>query len=359
MPFARKSRLQLTIEGVDVSRDIAPFLTSFEYVDSPSGETDEIQIELDDRDGRFRGDWLPSRKAEIRAKIVVTDWKKEGGGDSLDCGLFQIDEIEVSGPPGTASIKGVSVPLTSNGRREQTTKAWEEITLKEMADAAAAASNLKLAYETLINPLWKRIEQREESPLAFLGRLAERAGLCVKAVNNKLAIFDANANAVSASIDRNGGGVLSWSFRTQSGDTYKSCEVSYRNASEKSFVKGLARGQLEDGGEDGPVLKFNTRVESQEEADRIAENALKQANRREVTGELSLLGDPSLLVGTKLSLSGFGAFDGTYHIARSTHSINSSGGYTTSVELDDGKAKVGGSKTRKDNKPSWADKLAT
>lgn len=47
---------KVVYEGDDVSTDIAPYILSFEYTDKSSGELDEIQLTLEDREGK----WLPS-----------------------------------------------------------------------------------------------------------------------------------------------------------------------------------------------------------------------------------------------------------------------------------------------------------
>lgn len=359
MEKARRASLNITIEGVDVSRDIAPFLLSFEYVDNPPGEADEVQIELEDPDGRFRGDWLPKRNARIVAEIAIADWHKPGDVRSLACGSFEIDEIQAGGPPSTVSIKGVSAPVTSKGRREQRTRAWEEITLREIASDVANQSKLTLSYETAKNPKWRRIDQREESPLAFLNRMAVRAGLSVKVVDDKLVLFDDEEQSGSVTIRMWEGEVVSWEFGTQSGDVYKSCEVAYRDPKKKSFVKAVAMADGEEDEPSGHTKKVNTRVETQAEAERIARDTLKHLNRREVTGSMTLLGNPSLVVGMKATVAGFGTFDGTYNIAKTTHAIGN-GGYTTSIELDDGSPKIrkGGKGSRKKkNEKSWVNKI--
>ena len=50
----RKTEIMLIYEGIDISRDIAPFLLSFEYTDKSSGESDDLQIQMEDCDGKWR-----------------------------------------------------------------------------------------------------------------------------------------------------------------------------------------------------------------------------------------------------------------------------------------------------------------
>ena len=51
----RRVEVGLVIEGVDVSRDIAPFLLSLTFTDNEGGEADDLQVELEDLGfGSFR-----------------------------------------------------------------------------------------------------------------------------------------------------------------------------------------------------------------------------------------------------------------------------------------------------------------
>lgn len=59
--YARRANVDVTLAGADISQDIAPFLISVTYDDNRSGEADSIAVELEDRDGRFRGDWFPKK----------------------------------------------------------------------------------------------------------------------------------------------------------------------------------------------------------------------------------------------------------------------------------------------------------
>ena len=92
----------------------------------------------------------------------------------------------------------------------------------------------------------------------------------------------------------------------------------------------------------------NERVESDADAQTLAEKKLRDSNKREVTGSLTCIGDPRMLDGVVLSVTGFGTFDGKYRIAKSTHTVDS-GGYTSSVDLESGppSVRLGGKGERK------------
>ena len=356
--LARRVELNLSIGGSDITDDIAPYLLSFTYNDNRSGEADSITVELEDRQGKFIGDWFPKRNSVMTASIRVKDWRGAGDTQILKCGIFEIDEIEAS--QGTLSIKGVSSPVTYAGRRESVTKTWEKMQLKSIAQDIAAKAGLTLNYTSAENPEFGRIDQTQESNLQFLTRLTHRSGLAIKIVDGKISIYnevDAEKESASLTISRTDGSVRGWSFKTQSVNTYKSCEVSYFDPNSKSLIEADAAEP--DDMPSGQVLKINTRVETQAEAEALAQSKLRDANKREVTGSLDLVGDVRLLDGIVIAVEGFGTFDGKYRIATSSHSV-ASGGYTTRVELESGPPSVrkGGKGERKAKKkgksePEW------
>lgn len=347
--YIRRVVLQVTLEGKDITRDLAPYLISFSYEDNRSGEADSITLTLEDRDGLWRGDWCPKRNSKIEAAITLLDWEKSEDKKSLKCGTFEIDELEAT--QGTFTIKAVSAPVTAGGRREKETRTWEKAYLKNIAQDVATKAALELRYTAPENPYFGRIDQKQESSLEFLARIVHKAGLAIKIVNGAIAIYnevDAEKEEASFTVDRVGGTVLSWRFRTQSVDTYKSCEVTYFDNKTKQVFRGTAKAAGEDD-PSGQVLRIsNERVESDADALTLAEKKLRDSNKREVTGSLTCIGDPRMLDGVVLSVTGFGTFDGKYRIAKSTHTVDS-GGYTSAVDLESGPPTVrqGGKGERK------------
>jgi len=133
---ARYAEVSIIYEGKDISRDIAPYLISFTYTDNASDKADDISLTLEDRARLWCGDWFPSKGDKILASIIVHNWEDESKTESLPCGLFEVDQIECSGPPNQVTIKAVSTLVSKPMRQEKHTKAWENVTLssKHRAD---------------------------------------------------------------------------------------------------------------------------------------------------------------------------------------------------------------------------------
>ena len=66
----------------------------------------------------------------------------------------------------------------------------------------------------------------------------------------------------------------------------------------------------------------------------LSKAKLREENRREVEGSITLLGNPDIAAGTTARLEGFGKFDaGNYFIVRVRHSYGKCNGYETAVEF--------------------------
>ncbi|GHT01549.1 hypothetical protein AGMMS49525_02580 [Bacteroidia bacterium] len=60
--------------------------------------------------------------------------------------------------------------------------------------------------------------------------------------------------------------------------------------------------------------------------------ALKKNNDK-VTGSFTVPGNVKLVAGVNIDITGVGAFSGKWHITSSQHTVDTSGGYVTSVEI--------------------------
>lgn len=330
---ARRVDLSVNIGGHDATSFLRPYVTSFSYTDNATGKADEIQLELQNRDRKWTTDWWPPKGTPIVAGLVCHDWFAPDEDVHLQCGQFTVDEVEYSGPPDKLTIKAVTAALTTGLRDTTRTKAWENYSLQGVAEDIAAENGLELQYFAEAGE-FKRVDQREESDLSFLHRLAEANGANLKVHDGKLILFsgkEGDAQEGLLTIPRSGS-VLSpsqYSFKEKSeGTGYSECEVTYADPEQRELYTGVSTAETA-GGE--KRLAVQQRVESASEAIRLSNAALRKANKDEVTGSLELIGHPSIMAGVTLNLTGFGRFDGTYFVEKSTHKLGS--GYATSCEI--------------------------
>jgi phage protein D len=391
----RQATVTIIYNGVNISADIAPFLLSFEYISNESHKADTIEIKLEDKNQLWMSSYLPAKGDTISAKIVVTDWRTSGQNLTLPCGSFSVDEIDFTGPPSEVVIKAVSIPISSTVRSQIKTRAWERINLQAIAQDIASESNMTLMYESSCNPQYLRVDQVEISDLAFLAQLCENAAQAIKVRNptngstNTIVIYDERtyeANPTVRTIDRLGGDVIEYSFKTKTIGTAKTANVSYsdpltgktatgtftdpdptnngvtlniNDAPDGEYDSNLAAALTDSPGTDS-VRKFgdssdvtdadvdgldndiaDATSDTSDDSDNsaagitpaeMAKNHLRKANKKENTGTITLFGDPTIVGGVTVDLANFGAFNKfTYIVSKATHKIGT--GYETEAEI--------------------------
>lgn len=327
MAEAARSQIILLYNGVNISADISRDLIRFEYTDNASGKVDDLQITLQDREGLWREEWFPEKGAKLRASIIPAF-----GGGVIFCGTFEIDEIELSGPPQTATIKAVSTPVTSAIRGEKKTKAWEGTSLQDIAAEIATAGSMQIFYDA--NEIkYDRIDQRDESDLAFLERLCKESSLNLKVSNDRVVIYDEQnfeTKTPVLTIDIGAGDVTGYTVKTSLMTVYRAAEVQYRDPASNEVKKFTFKPSPQP--KVGKTLKIRKRVTSLNEARELCKRELRNANKGEFVASFSMPGHPLVQSGQNLIASGLASLSGTYHIDSARHSVDAGGGYTTQAE---------------------------
>ena len=332
---SRYAEVNLTYEGVNISQDIAPYLLSFTYTDNASDKADDISLSLEDRERLWCDDWFPTKGDKIRASIIIHDWDDAGRTESLPCGTFEVDKIDCSGPPNQVTIKAVSTLVSKPMRQEKHTKAWENVKLSTIAGDIASKNSLRLFWDSSEDPLFERRDQVETSDLEFFSGLARDYGIAVKVTDTQLVCYSEEEYETHAPVDELYFGdkkIINWSFSSKASGTYKSARLQYHDP-----VKNETHVVTENGDAEGTgrVLEINQKADTLADAKKIAKEKLRKANKKEITGNITLMGDLRFVGGSNIKISGFGAFDGQYVIEKATHSV--SGSYTTKLDLSMGK----------------------
>lgn len=330
---ARTAHLQVTYEGVDISADLRPHLLAWTHTDNLSGQADDLQISLEDKNHLWSGPWLPDTGAALIAKAVRDNWEKEGMVDALPLGQFEVDEIEVNDPPSTVTIKGISVPESSSLRGEEKNRAWENTKLSVITRDIANKAKLKLYFDVDDDPEYDRIEQTSETDLSFLMRLCSDAGLCLKVTGNQIVIIDEEkyeARPPVTTLTRGDSRIKSFRGKKTTQGLYRACRVEYHSPKRRKNVSFTFTPK--NAPKTGRTLLIDQRVASTKEAERLAKKKLREANKNAVNVSLTMVGDNMLVAGHTVMLAGYGkAFDGKYIITQITRSQQS--GYEMSLEL--------------------------
>lgn len=366
-----KTTLSIFYEDTDISGEIASDLLAFSYTDCAEDEADEISITLKDPDGKWAGSWSPERGAKVSVAL-------QGGidGGMLMLPVMTVDRLAVSGAPRVFDLKAVSIPLDNTIRRTIKTRNFENLTLQAIAGQIAADAGLTLFFDSQIDPEYDRIDQRQESDLAFIKRLGDEAGVSVKVSDGQLILFDQAAYEAKEPIKTlilGQSPILGWSFELQQSERYRACTVKWRDIRQKTkdsagsakatAMRAAKAGEVDIYGsnfdssssgkkgavkqkaeyveatftdesvdESGQTYVLKKRCASYAEAERLAKAKLRELNLRQTTGSISLIGDPEMLAGSVVTLQGFGGMDGNFIIERAVHSMDEQG-YRTEISV--------------------------
>lgn len=287
---------------------------------------DAINLTLQDRDGRvWQGDKWPRRGDELEPVIVTKNWRKQGDRHELRCGLFELDEPDVNGPPDIITLKGTAKMTKGAAQTTKHTQGWEDVNLSDVADELAERNGYELLW---LGSDWNypRLDQMQEGDLAFLSRLAKDVGNGVKIYNKTMEIrylVDLENQKPSFVFNRlqsfkKGKAVENYHFKSGLHGRYKYCHVAWQ-ATDKGEVY---YGDYEDDKEPSGEMLFisDKRVASDGEAATLAKEMLRMHNRPDITATLSVVGDTDILGGLTCDLEEFGGFSGKYLIKSAEHS---------------------------------------
>lgn len=336
MTSTREAKLSITYNGTNISEDLSQCLTDFAYTDAAPGELDDVQITVEDRDGRWQGTWSPEEGDYLEAAIEVSNWYEPGDSLSLPCGRFYVDSVTCFGSSSgdTVTIRGVSLPLNSSIRQENRTKNWENTSLWDIAQEVAEGAGLELSFYAEDNPNYERQDQTDQSDLGFLVGLAKGEGVAAKITGGQLILFDEaffEDKDAAFTLKKGEDHILSFSFEwSATNAAYRACEITFSKVNEDALITALYEPPGAPG--EGPVLRIREYVESEGEALRVARKRLREHNKQYGKASFSLMGDVRLASGIVMNISGFGRNDGKYIIEQAAHQYGSSG-YTTDIQI--------------------------
>lgn len=343
--LARRTRIEIAFDGVDLTDTFTPYLLSVSYTDNEEDEADDLQIKLHDRDGIWMHEWLTTivnasstatEGLTMHAVIVRENWNGDGSDAVLDCGAFALDSIDRNIAPATITLKGTSMPYTSTLRQTLKTKSWEAYSLSGIANEMAQGAGMSCMYLSTDDPYYARVEQLQTSDIGFLSHLCHNAGISLKITNKIVVLFDQVAfeqtPAVFTIAHGSLGGYSSCKLSMGAADTaYASCKVQYTNQLGNTYT-GVAVDDTASSSNTQQLVVSTQQVSSDAQAQALAEKMLRRYNKFACTAQITLPGNPLLVAGVTVELSGFGAWDGKYLVSQAKHTVDS-GGYATALTL--------------------------
>lgn len=324
----REPLFEIIWGGKNVTRDLTPYLISLKYSDHLHGKTDELTLTFENRDGRWHASWYPEKGVKLKVRIGLYD--EPGVERWLNCGTFEIEELNFSGPPDVVEITAKAV-FASTSREQKKTQGYENVSLKEIAEKVAQ----KLGFKPIINVKpdikFKRIDQREETDLEFLRKLCEKYGHCVKIEDEKLIVYPEEELEKSSVVSfLTYEKIISYRLTEKSSEVYKAVVVKYWDPEKKQEVSHIEKDPNVNTGSE---KRLTVKVDSKEQAEALAKGTLKKLNKFCFEGEITVPGDIFYVAGAKIALQGFGKLDGSYLIEEAHHFISKDSGYTVELKV--------------------------
>ena len=339
----------ISIEGRDITTVLDNRLMSLTLTDNRGFEADQLDLELDDADGKIV---LPRRGAVI---TLALGWK---GQSLFPKGAFTVDEIEHTGAPDRLTIRARSADFreTLNTRRE---KSWHKTTIGEVVKEIAARHKLKMVLgKDLSDKLVEHIDQTNESDGSFLMRLARQYGAIASVKNGNL-LFIRQGQGKSASdkplpvitITRKDGdshrftladrgaytGIIASWLHTREPAKKESTTVKRKRRTKKQKKEPEAKQGDYLVGTDENVLVLNRTYANRSNAERAAKMQWERLQRGVASFSLQLAeGRADLYTEMPVKVSGFKQpiDDAEWTITTLTHTVSPDNGFTTSLELE-------------------------
>ena len=314
---------ELFYEQKNITKDVSAYVTSIEYTDVEHGESDELQIVFEDSEKLWQSSWLPAKGDTLRAYIGYEAEKL------LNCGIFEIDELEFDAPPDTITVKGLATGI-KKPLRQKNSVAYENKTLKQIANEIANKHGYTLVGE-IEDVKVDRITQNKERDLTFLTKLAEQYGYIFKIAENNLVFYNVrnlkNSKATQVLYKSD---LSHLNLREKTSQKYKAAQVTYFDPKTKKKVTASAKN---DSVVKGDTIKITSRCTNKKQATAQANAALKTSDTK-IQGSIELVGNPYLVAGSNIELKNLGHFSGTYHITQARHLFDRANGYTTYCEVE-------------------------
>jgi phage protein D len=313
----------------NITADISKHMLSLTYNDKTEGESDEIEIEVEDVDLKWQNSWYPEKGAKLTVTI-----------ESLKCGVFEIDEIQLSGPPDVVTIRGMATGIV-NSLRTKKSDAHESKTLKQIAEKVASKNNLTIQGE-IPEITFGRITQNKETDLAFLKRISQEYGVLFAVRENIItftSIYDVEKRNTSFTLDKSE--ISKFTFKDKADGMIKSASVKSKSAKKNEPVTAnldFEKYKKEQGySSDTPVNRdegvTHTKAENKQQAEAKAKAIMHLSASNQIEGSIDIQGTVLAVAGNNVQVTGFGKLSGKFHIKSSSHKIDKSSGYTVSLEM--------------------------
>lgn len=306
---------RLRADGVDMTATVSDRLLSLRVTDEAGLAADQVEISLDDRDGRVA---IPPTGATLEVELGYRE------GQMVRMGRFAADEVEISGPPDTLTIRGKAADMVAS-LKSWKKRDWHRKTLGAILRTIAREHGLRPAIASEFELVQiDHLDQTHESDLALITRLAEQYGAVAKPAGGRLVFVRRGAGLDAAGkslptvrIARDE--LLDWRVAMHERQFYARVGAHFQDR-RRAAVRYVYAGQGE------PVMHVRHPFKSERDAIAAAEAKLRQLQRGRTSLSVTLVGRPVLCAEMPLELTGLReGTGGRWIVTRALHTFDASG----------------------------------
>lgn len=310
--------------GKWLGKSLKDYLQSVTYTDIASGESDQLDIVLQNIQMDWLGKRYPKKGDRVDGKITFVNW--EGIRDrKLDCGAFVLDDIQFSGGPLTASFGCISSPMDSSFNTRERTKTWKDVTIEEIAQEIADKYDLKLKCSDAEIRIGV-IEQSQKTDSAFLYDLCDAYGLSMKVYKKSIVIYSQTVMEEKRPVKklkREDFVDDKWSFADSLTGVYTGARISYKPGEGGEEISVYV-GEKDEEAKDSRVLFINEAADSISDAYLKAAVAVNKSNQEATTLSGDIWPDPKVCAGVTVEILGLGKADGKYFVDKCVTEVGNS-----------------------------------
>ena len=309
--------------GVNITPQIKDRLLGLTITDEAGTKADTVEITLDDRDGLIE---LPTPGAPM---LAFLGYRETG---LVPMGLFTSDEVTVSAPPATLTIRAKAAEL-GGSIKDQKTRSWGKTTIGEIVGKIAGEHGLTPKVSERFRAVKiEHIDQTDESDISFLDRLGREHDALVSVKGGALLFMGKGEGRTVSGLSIPPRPVLesdttSWTLTLTTREDYKSVSAIWQDTKE-------AKRQEVTAGSGAPVLKLRHIHKTEDEAKTAANAKLGEITRGNDKFEATFPGDPLVAAEGRILTAGFRAgVNGLWSIRTATHTLDS-GGFSTAISAE-------------------------
>ncbi|WP_085590901.1 phage late control D family protein [Pseudomonas sp. B14(2017)] len=324
-----KPMFQIVADGKDITALINDRLLLLRISDKPGMESDEFELRIDDR---AQAVTLPSRGAKIE---VFLGYSAQA---MARLGSYTVDEVEVTGPPDTITLRGKASDMRGSGKTTRS-GSWEDVALVKIVSDVAARNGWEAGCT--VQTKVPRVDQRNESDFNFITRLAKQYDCTAKVASGKLVVLpreggQSTSGKAIGTVSISRADVSRYSFRLGDRGTQKAVKTQHQDK---------ATGRLnvvELGNDDAPTGLPGVHTDrhiypNKSAAEQAAKARLAAFNRSTAAVRLEMFGRTDLFAERTISAQGFkNGLDGEY-LVDSVEQVFTASGWTTTVGCNGGK----------------------